>query len=105
MAHVELVPAALDQEPVFANLLELYAHDFSEFHNVELGADGRFGYKHLSLYWSEPDRRPFLIKADGKLAGLVLVKRKSAPLRMRPSGTSGNSSSFAPTADRGSGRR
>ena len=77
MAHIELVPAALDQEPVFANLLELYAHDFSEFHNVELGADGRFGYKHLSLYWSEPDRRPFLIKADGKLAGLVLVKRKS----------------------------
>jgi predicted acetyltransferase len=77
LAHIELIPAPSDQEPILANLLELYAHDFSEFHNVELGADGRFGYKHLSLYWSEPHRHPFLIKVDGRLAGLVLVKRKS----------------------------
>lgn len=60
-----------------ANLLELYAHDFSEFFNLELGADGRFGYKHLPLYWVEPDRYPFLVKVDGKLAGVVLVKRGS----------------------------
>ena len=44
-----------------ANLLELYAHDFSEFHNVEIGEDGKFGYQALPLYWSEPDRHPFLI--------------------------------------------
>jgi predicted acetyltransferase len=77
LAHIELIPAALDQEPILANLLELYAHDFSEFHNVELGADGRFGYKHLPRYWSEPDRHPFLVKVNGKLAGLALVKRGS----------------------------
>ena len=41
------------QELVLANLLELYAHDFSEFHDLELGMDGRFGYSHLPLYWSE----------------------------------------------------
>jgi predicted acetyltransferase len=76
-AHIELVPAAPDQESIVANLLELYAHDFSEFHPLELGADGRFGYKPLPLYWSEPDRYPFLIKVDGSLAGLVLVKSES----------------------------
>ncbi len=72
---LEVIPAAPDQEPILANLLELYAHDFSEFHNLELGPDGRFGYKHLSLYWREPGRYPFLAKVDGQLAGLVLVKR------------------------------
>lgn len=72
-----MIPAAPDQEPVLANLLELYAHDFSEFHQLELGADGRFGYKYLPLYWREPDRHPFLVRMDGKLAGLVLVKRGS----------------------------
>jgi predicted acetyltransferase len=77
LALVEVIPAALDQEPILANLLELYAHDFSEFHDVELGADGRFGYKHLRLYWLEPNRHPFLIRVDGKLAGLMLVKRGS----------------------------
>jgi hypothetical protein len=71
--QLELVPAGPDQEPVLANLLELYAHDFSEFHKIELGADGRFGYKDLPLYWREPNRRPFLVKVDGKLAGLVLA--------------------------------
>jgi predicted acetyltransferase len=74
-APIEVVPAAAEQEQILANLLELYAHDFSEFHDLEIGADGRFGYKFLPLYWSDPDRYPFLVKTDGHLAGLILVKR------------------------------
>ena len=76
-AHIEVIPATRDQQPILANLLELYAHDFSEFNDLELGADGRFGYKHLPLYWLEPNRHPFLVKVNGKMAGLVLVKRGS----------------------------
>ncbi len=76
-AHIEVVPAAAGQEPILANLLQLYAHDFSEFHDVEIGADGRFVYKHLPLYWSDPGRYPFLIWIDAKLAGFVLVKQGS----------------------------
>ncbi len=75
--HIEVVSAGPEQESIVANLLELYIHDFSEFHPVELGLNGRFGYKPLPLYWSEPDRRPFLVKADGRLAGFALVKRGS----------------------------
>jgi len=74
---VAVVPAGREQQPILANLLELYAHDFSEFHDVEIGPDGRFGYKHLGLYWIEAGRHPFLVRVDGKLAGLVLVKRGS----------------------------
>jgi len=77
LTHIELVSAAPHEQPILANLLELYAHDFSEFHEIELGVDGRFGYRHLPLYWSEPNRRPFLVRVDGKLAGLVLVKKGS----------------------------
>jgi predicted acetyltransferase len=73
---VELVPAAPEQESILANLIELYAHDFSEFHALELGADGRFGYADLPLYWSEPGRHPFLITVGGRLAGLALVCRR-----------------------------
>jgi hypothetical protein len=58
----EVIPATVDQAAILANLLELYAHDFSEFYNLEIGEDGRFGYPCLPLYWSEPERRPFLIK-------------------------------------------
>jgi predicted acetyltransferase len=75
--HIEVICAGPEQESVLANLLELYAHDFSEFHDLELGADGRFGYSELPLYWNEPGRHPFLVWVEGKLAGLVLVKRGS----------------------------
>ena len=70
-AQIEVIPARPEQEPILANLLELYAHDFSEFHDLELGPDGRFGYLGLPLYWSESGRHPFLVWVGGKLAGLI----------------------------------
>jgi len=65
--RVEVIPATPEQATILANLFELYAHDFSEFHSLEIGEDGRFGYTSLPLYWSEPGRHPFLIRMDGKL--------------------------------------
>lgn len=64
---------------VLANLLELYIHDLSAvFPGIELGADGRFGYGKLSLYWSEPGTRfPFLIKCDARVVGFALATRGS----------------------------
>jgi predicted acetyltransferase len=76
---VELIPATPEQEPILANLLELYIHDFSEFLPVELGPNGRFHYPDLPLYWSDPDRYPFVINTDGKLAGLAFVKKELSP--------------------------
>jgi predicted acetyltransferase len=74
---IEVIRAAKEQQPILANLLELYAHDFSEIDDLEIGADGRFGYEHLPLYWQEPQRHPFLITAGGKLAGFVFVHQGS----------------------------
>jgi predicted acetyltransferase len=76
-ANIQLELAAREQSPILANLLELYAHDFSEFQPVDIGSDGRFGYKYLPLYWSESHRHPFLIRSETKIAGLALVKRGS----------------------------
>ena len=77
--RVEVLAATPEQEPVLANLLELYVHDFSEFLDLEIGDDGRFGYPSLSIYWSEAGHYPFLIRADDKLAGLALVREESIP--------------------------
>jgi predicted acetyltransferase len=77
--EVVLEAAAASDAGVLANLLELYLHDLSEaFPIIELGADGRFGYDKLPLYWSEPERRlPFLIRYGTRVAGFVLVTRGS----------------------------
>lgn len=72
---IDVQPASLAEQSVLANLFELYSHDFSEFYDVDINEDGRFGYQSLPLYWSEPGRHPFLIRVDSKLAGFALVKR------------------------------
>jgi predicted acetyltransferase len=73
--QVTLELATAKDAPLLANLLELYVHDVSDvFTQVELGADGRFGYAKLPLYFSEPERRfAFVIRHDGRVAGFVLA--------------------------------
>lgn len=75
--EVKVFAAPPEQEPVLANLFELYSHDFSEFVELTLGPDGRFGYEHLHTYWEEPGRHPFIIKAGECLAGFAFVHRGS----------------------------
>jgi predicted acetyltransferase len=77
LVKVEVIPTLIEQEQILSNLLELYAHDFSEFMDLKLGPDGRFGYERLRLYWTEPNRYPFLILVNDDLAGFVFVQRGS----------------------------
>ena len=74
MENIEVCVAAAEEEPILANLLELYAHDFSDFLDIEMSPDGRYGYAQLPLYWREPNRHPLLVRVDGNLAGFALVK-------------------------------
>src|SRR4051812_26669424 len=75
---VTLHVATTADEPILANLLELYVHDLSEIFPVDIGADGRFGYTGLTRYWSEPATRfAFLIRTSARLAGFALVTRGS----------------------------
>ena len=78
MAEVTLEPAGREARETIANLFQLYVHDFSEqwagTARGELRADGLFDpYPYLDSYWREAGRWPFLILADGCLAGFVLV--------------------------------
>lgn len=46
---VELIRAGAEHQSALENLLELYIHDFSELVPIDVGDDGRYGYKSLSL--------------------------------------------------------
>lgn len=75
--QVEVIKATIEQKPVLANLLELYAYDFTEFRDFDIGDDGFYGYERLPLYWTEPTRFPYLIYVDKKIAGFILVQKGS----------------------------
>ncbi|MBI2599754.1 GNAT family N-acetyltransferase [Candidatus Daviesbacteria bacterium] len=72
---IKIIPVEEKDKQILANLLELYEYDFSEFSNLDLNEDGRYGYKYLNNYWQEKDRHPFFIKVGGKLAGFVLINK------------------------------
>jgi predicted acetyltransferase len=74
---VELQPATQADRPVLRQLMELYRHDFSEWDGSDVDEQGFFGSPYLDRCWIEPAGHPFLIRADGKLAGFVLLSRHS----------------------------
>ncbi|HSQ62711.1 MAG TPA: GNAT family N-acetyltransferase [Polyangiaceae bacterium] len=75
--EVMLDPIAKDQAPVLRNLLELYAHDFSEHVPLDLQADGRFDVDLGDQWWTDAGHFPFFIRWRGKVSGFALVRRGS----------------------------
>ncbi len=75
--NIEIIQAKIEQKPILANLLELYAYDFTETLDFDIGENGFYGYERLPLYWSDKNRFPYLIYVEGKIAGFVLVQKGS----------------------------
>jgi len=84
---IDIVEAGENGEAIVRNLFPLYIHDLSEFMRWDAPDDGLFVASDLLVqYWGrEPqDSRfhwpddlrgfPFLIRADGKLAGFALIR-------------------------------
>lgn len=69
-----MLAATLDDKITIGCLLELYQYDFTEFTDEDVDEQGSFGYRHLDLYWTEPDRHPFLIRSNGHIAGFAFVR-------------------------------
>ncbi|MEH2152303.1 GNAT family N-acetyltransferase [Nostoc sp.] len=72
---IEVIKATQEQKLVLCSLMELYQYDLSEIEAKEVDVCGLFGYQYLDYYWIEPERHPFLVKVNEKLAGFVLVNQ------------------------------
>ena len=72
--RIEIIEAAAAEAPVVERLLQLYQYDFSEIEGGVVDDTGTYRYTSLHGYWAEPEHHAFLVRVDGELAGLVLVK-------------------------------
>ncbi|MDX6294408.1 MAG: hypothetical protein QOH50_3483 [Kribbellaceae bacterium] len=63
-----------EHRPVVERLGQLERHDLSEFRGYTPGADGVFAFDRLPLFFSEPDRRVYLIYHGSTLAGFTLTR-------------------------------
>ena len=71
---INLEPILIEQKSVFAQMMELYSYDFSEFSDDDINEFGYYGYDYIDDYWIEEGRYPFFIRVDEKLAGFVLIR-------------------------------
>ena len=69
MSGIEVVPAAEADKATIANLIQLYLYDMTDEGVWPIGADGRYAYDFLERFWLHP----YLLRADGELAGFALV--------------------------------
>lgn len=76
--NIDLREATEQQKPILANLLELYAYEFSEYWKFDIGDNGFYGYDDLPLYWTDKNKFPYIVYINDKIAGFVLVQ-KGAP--------------------------
>ncbi len=75
---ISIAAASLQDRPALEQLMQFYLYDFSEITQEDVEENGRYPYYgYLPLYWSEPNRHPFLIRQGGKLAGFALVNQHS----------------------------
>jgi predicted acetyltransferase len=72
--HVEVRAAEFADKEIVRQQLEFLAYEHSRFDSADLDRQGRFGYRYLDHYWTDPGRHPYLITADGRVAGIALVR-------------------------------
>lgn len=75
--QVVLEPIVQEQAGVLQNMVELYAHDFSEHVPLDLKPDGRFHVSVGDRWWTTEGHHPFFIRCAEKLVGFVLVRKGS----------------------------
>ncbi len=72
---LDVSPAAYEEKSILRNLLQLYLYDFSEIDGKGVNDSGIFDSQYLELYWSEPERFPYLVRIDAQLAGFALLRK------------------------------
>jgi predicted acetyltransferase len=74
--NVELQPAAADDIPVLRRLMQLYLYDLASAEGWDISDDGTYGNTaRIETFWTEAGRESLLIRADGRLAGFVLMRK------------------------------
>ncbi len=81
--NIELKTVTVEQKTILNNLMEKYLYEFSQYDLIPFDENGLFSDPHLGNYFTDNNRFPYFIYADGKLAGFALINRHAecpAPL-------------------------
>lgn len=72
-AHVQLEPVSAADKAALRVMLDAYLSAHADLVDPGHAQGDPAGYPYFDLYWTEPERRPYWILADGERAGLVMI--------------------------------
>ncbi|WP_256815431.1 GNAT family N-acetyltransferase [Cytobacillus sp. Bac17] len=73
---VKIVKAEWKDRDIVRNMYAFYLHDLTKYTDaLKVNEEGTFEFDAFSLIWDKEGIEPYLIKADGKLAGFLLLLR------------------------------
>lgn len=80
-SEIKMVLATIEQKPIIKNLARFYVYEFSRYSGEDIPEDGLFVASetcfNFSDYWSKAGHYPFVIFVKNKLAGFILINKKS----------------------------
>jgi predicted acetyltransferase len=68
-----ITSVAKSEKEILGNLLQKYLFESSEYDGSEVNDLGLYEYPYFENYWTEKNRWAYLIKVNGKLAGLIMI--------------------------------
>jgi len=72
--EIEVTAAALEEKATLLNLVKMYCYEWSQYNKLGVDAKGEYAFeRHIPKFWEKPRHHPYLVRADGELAGFVLV--------------------------------
>jgi predicted acetyltransferase len=74
-ARIELQIAKAADRACIEMLMQFYHYDASEWISLDVTDSGRFSFRPIDRFWNEPGQFPFLIRADGVIAGFAVVDK------------------------------
>ena len=72
--NIEIVLISYEEKSILYSLMQLYRYDSSEFDGHVLNNHGLYLYKYLDHQWTDENRRPFMVRVDGEIAGFALIR-------------------------------
>lgn len=75
MKNIALELATIEQKELVANLMEKYEYEFSQYTKSTMNESGLYGcIDWIDTYWQDEERRQYIVRVDGKLAGFALIR-------------------------------
>ena len=74
---IRLAEALPEDRELLWNIHQKYLHEMTNYYDNEMDAQGNYHYGYFDAYFTEPERKAFLIYCDARLAGFAMINPHS----------------------------